>query len=692
MDFPTYKKLVSSIPFGKKLPDAVYIHVSAKDQLPGELQNLLDEKITAFELETLEFNLIKIFSKDYKISLLNYPDFFENSYPALHQSCSLDLLQNKKRITQYKDSKNPPILHRKETFLAPGHPSIEAFEALTKEGEDAGLYTKSRTIGFREGWLKTIRKAGYELTDGHIVPMTHKEDPAPEKEEATSTEAPTEAKIERHLTAISRRALSSPVQTLANYGFLDGQYSIFDYGCGLGSDVKELKAHGLDAQGWDPVHAADHDKVQADVVNLGFVINVIEDTQERQACLIDAYKHSNRLLVVSAMLGGLSTTSRFRAYGDGVVTTRNTFQKYYQQQELKEYIDQVLGVTSIAVAPGIFYVFRDGLDEQLFLSNRRRVRREWRMLTTPERKVKTPKVRESIIERHKELIEDFWHTYLDLGRRPSTNEFEFATEVRAVFGSFNKACEFLEEHYGSEILEQASKARQDDLLVYFALNLFERRKPYTRLPDSLKRDIKAFFGTYPEALEKAKQLLFGVGNPENILNACIHANRDLGLGYLNGHHSLQLHSSQVENLPSLLRIYLGCAEILYGDITSADLVKLHIQSGKVSLMVYQDFETKPLPEMHERIKIRLRQHAIDFFDYTGEYEPQPLYLKSRYIPKDFANYEKQVKFDKKLEETGIYDFSEHGPSKEHFYMFLERYGYKVSGFQLRKSKTPAQNA
>jgi hypothetical protein len=30
------------------------------------------------------------------------------------------------------------------------------------------------------------------------------------------------------------------------------------------------------------------------------------------------------------------------AYGDGVITSRNTFQKYYDQEELKLYIDQVL--------------------------------------------------------------------------------------------------------------------------------------------------------------------------------------------------------------------------------------------------------------------------------------------------------------------------------------------------------------
>ena len=35
------------------------------------------------------------------------------------------------------------------------------------------------------------------------------------------------------------------------------------------------------------------------------------------------------------------------AYGDGITTRRHTFQKYFQQAELKAYIDQVLGMDAI---------------------------------------------------------------------------------------------------------------------------------------------------------------------------------------------------------------------------------------------------------------------------------------------------------------------------------------------------------
>ena len=76
------------------------------------------------------------------------------------------------------------------------------------------------------------------------------------------------------------------MQHLANFGYLNKHRSLFDYGCGLGSDVRELQAHGLKANGWDPVHAPESPKLDADIVNLGFVINVIESPQSGETCFV----------------------------------------------------------------------------------------------------------------------------------------------------------------------------------------------------------------------------------------------------------------------------------------------------------------------------------------------------------------------------------------------------------------------
>ncbi len=95
--------------------------------------------------------------------------------------------------------------------------------------------------------------------------------------------------------------------------------------------------------------------------------------------------------------------------------------------------------------------------------------------------------------------------------------------------------------------------------------------------------------------------------------------------------------SLVEQLPPLLRVYVGCAAVPPGDHHNADLVKIHIGSGKVSLMRYENFEGKALPCMVERVKIKLLKQHIDFFAYGAAYEPPCLYRKSCFINEEFPN-------------------------------------------------------
>jgi DNA phosphorothioation-associated putative methyltransferase len=73
----------------------------------------------------------------------------------------------------------------------------------------------------------------------------------------------------------------------------------------------------------------------ADVVNLGYVINVIEDTAERREALINAWNLAQKVLIVAAQVLIDDRTRGVIAYGDGIITSRNTFQKYYEQEELK---------------------------------------------------------------------------------------------------------------------------------------------------------------------------------------------------------------------------------------------------------------------------------------------------------------------------------------------------------------------
>ena len=624
MDFDTYTNLVKQIKLGKHLPEAIYLHQSALECMSVELRSFISRITDALKIENRRWQLIKLSKRDFKLSLLSYPTFPEEPYPPLNHSWTIDLSKLTVREADYSKSENPPILHRRETFVSEDHPQRLYYNEFTKEGEAIGLYENTRIIGTKQGWERAIKRKGYYLNEnGHLLPLAEK--PAPE------IKNPFSGTIERHKTALSRDKLSLPLFLMAQRGYLDGKYSILDYGCGKGDDLRELEEHNIECIGWDPAHRPDTDIEMSDIVNLGYVINVIEDKEERSETLMRAYEYANKILVISAMLGNESIFERFKPYKDGVITNRNTFQKYYMQGELRNYIQSTLGNDSIALAPGVFAVFKDKEEEQLYLAERHRRRHQWRQIITSSPKPITKKRAKSILDKHKELLEDFWYTCLDLGRVPANDEFEQSEILKQACGSFSKAFAICEQYFDTEQFNQAKKERHDDLLVYFALSLFNKKRDvFSRMPEGLKRDIKAFFGNYSILRERGRHRLFSVSDVNVIFEACTEAHNTLPASQLNGQHDLIFHKKFLNQCPIELRIYIGCATQLYGELDDVSLIKAHIFSGKVSLMVFDDWE-KRVPLLTERIKIKLRDQDIDFFDYVGEFEPQPLPNKHTYV-------------------------------------------------------------
>src|SRR5690349_1140737 len=108
--------------------------------------------------------------------------------------------------------------------------------------------------------------------------------------------------VDRGRTAMHRTELSRPVSLALADGVLEPTDSVFDYGCGRGADVVRLRELGINASGWDPVHSATNPKLSANVVNLGYVVNVIESASEREAALLEAWKLASRVLIVAARL------------------------------------------------------------------------------------------------------------------------------------------------------------------------------------------------------------------------------------------------------------------------------------------------------------------------------------------------------------------------------------------------------
>jgi len=73
------------------------------------------------------------------------------------------------RLLRLRDEHQSPILHRKETFLPPGHEFVAKFARLTRQEEKHGLLDETATIGTREGWERRLAERGFTVRGHRLV-------------------------------------------------------------------------------------------------------------------------------------------------------------------------------------------------------------------------------------------------------------------------------------------------------------------------------------------------------------------------------------------------------------------------------------------------------------------------------------------------------------------------------------------
>ena len=657
---------------GKQVRHKTYIHTSALDQLTTAQRGMaIDaQKISGLRPD-VDYNVVRLSVRGQTVSLLNYQDFFSTPFPELTRSTLVDLKSCQTKSRSYRDFQSPPILHRKELLLSPNHDRINEYRYLTECLEGAGLFDDTTRIGTKQLWAERLEAAGFSwLLAQNAEPY----------EELTKRYG-SATTVNRHRTALSRKRLSRPVQNLLKHSLLTEERSFFDYGCGRGDDARLLKENGISGAGWDPYFQPKTKLTSADVVNLGYVINVIDEPKERIEVLQKAFSLANKLLIVSGQLTN-ERNPKHRPYRDGVLTGTYTFQKYFTQEELGFFLKSYLKQDPIPLAPGIFVIFKDKLEEQEFLEKRSRRKSAGRSSRAGLPRIHDEEQRTALYKEHASILERLWAHCLSLGRTPYDDEvLELTAPLVEAFGSVKRATGLITQIKDPELLAVAAETRKDDLLVYLALNLFKGRPRYRSQPLRLQRDIKKFFTNHTNALNLATDLLFSINEPEAINRACKDCANN-GLGVLEPGHSLTLHSSQIDQTGPVLRTYVGCASQLYGDLDQSDLIKIHIRSGKVSVMVFDHFDDAPLPRLIERIKIRLREQDIDFFDYGYEHEPPFLYKKSQYLPADFPNAEEQTRFDREMEERELFDPAVSQPTPTELKLRLKGENLRISGFRL----------
>ena len=90
------------------------------------------------------------------MTFLTYSEFEVEPHPALAEATKINLNTGSIVQTDFRQRVNPPILHRKETFLPPNDPRIPGLAALTKQEEEAGLYRDASRIGLVHTKLQSV--------------------------------------------------------------------------------------------------------------------------------------------------------------------------------------------------------------------------------------------------------------------------------------------------------------------------------------------------------------------------------------------------------------------------------------------------------------------------------------------------------------------------------------------------------
>jgi DNA phosphorothioation-associated putative methyltransferase len=615
---------------GKQVGGAVYIHKDAASEL-GELAERVIE--AAGRVPGFTWNVAKIEKKS--VSLLLYQPF-ETAFPALLESARVHLATNQVTRIDYRRRSNPPILHRKELLLSRDDPRLPQFRALTAAAEEHGLFSEPTKIGTLAAWTARISSAGLVLRNNQLVKANE-----------------LHFDVARHRTAIIRRDLSQPMQLMMRLGVVRQHESVFDYGCGQGEDIAALQAQGLEAFGWDPHHAPDGPRRRADVVNLGFVLNVIEDSRERAETLKAAWSFAKRALCIAVMIQGRADIAGHKPYRDGFLSSRGTFQKYFDQQEFRAFVESVTGESPLALAPGIVVIFRDKDLEQEVLLRRRSRSLIAGVLPRPPQPERAAVAKQSLRERIAPMLDLLRETAISLGRLPEVDEvsLEVLKAIRSQRISWSRALESLQDNLASdESFSDCARARREDLLVHLALLQFPGSTKYRSLPRSIQADIKAFFRNHAAAQEEGRRLLFATGDRGGV-RADIDAAVSAGLGGFRGDRAFRFRATTLPRLPGRLRVLVGCAEVLQGGVDACDFVDIDLEKPRVS-MVTCDNVARDIPFVVERLVVDLARLRVT----ADKREPNtmPVYFKSRFLTADDPLREGQNDIESRLMATGLF--------------------------------------
>lgn len=460
--------------------------------------------------------------------------------------------------------------------------------------------------------------------------------------------------VARQLTAISRNRLSAGARTALEDGLLQG--SVLDYGCGRGGDVAALTASGVDADGWDPHWRPEAPRRESDVVLLTYVLNTIEDADERMQTLEAAWMLARKVLVVTARLTWERGRVTGEDYSDGVITSRSTFQHLYGVKELAALVGRVSGQRTVLARPGVVYVFRADGDRFRHLAARYG-------LAGPDGSSLDLAGAQDVYERR--------------GRLPAVCDGVPAGQLRAVQAAVRRTAD-------PERAQHGAKRSIEDLLLFLALERFYGRPRYAELPPAMREDVRAHLGTYRHACWRADRLLRQLRD-----SVLLRRTMRSSVGKLTP-SALYVHHKALASAPVLLRLYEECGAVAGGRPDQWDVVKLHHDRPMISWLSYPAFDRDPHPRLHRSYRVDLVSFDVAQSTYEQSENPPLLHRKHEFLAADDARSPLYRRLTEQEVRAGLYQYPERIGTSAGWEAELRRCGRDLRGHRLVKRPGPLQ--
>ena len=478
-------------------------------------------------------------------------------------------------------------------------------------------------------------------------------------------------KVQRYRTAIKRRKFSKPLQLLFDDNILRSELTFFDYGCGYGEDLFYLKKLGFIANGWDPHFLPEGKFISSSIVNLAYVLNVIEDPEERKETLLKAYALAEDLLVVSVLTYNQRdrNIALEKSCGDGLVTSWNTFQKYFKQAEFKLYLNELLDAQVDMVSLGVAYVFKTKRFIDSYVKNR-----------VSHNSELVQRIRE---QEQETVIKEWLSLFHELGRTPSQTEFPKHHHIIRIFGSIENAVKAVRTELREDTIKQNAERRKNFLIVSICRAQIKQngKAKMSDLTPEEARDVRLFYGKFESALCFAMEQLKALSELEKV-NTYVAESK---VGKILP-KDIYIHKDSLSYAPEMLQILVELACMLFPKKEEYDIVKISRDAHYVSFLRYSNFFLDAHPSLYGSMKVVLHKNKLRYMDYSKSTNPPILHRKESFLHSEHPYFELFSQLSQAEEEAGLLDRNDIGTKKQ-WEKLLEEKDYIIADHVLKKQKT-----